>query len=105
MDLVVHTAGPFQGLDTPLVLDAALQKGVPYVDVCDEKVPIVFFGSNLGTLACIISVHCMCKFDSLPNVMPCRVVSLCVQVLCEAAKERMDAAEKAGVAAIVSAGL
>lgn len=60
MDLVVHTAGPFQGLVTPLVLDAALQKGVPYVDVCDEKVGILFFKLNLGTLASLISAHCLC---------------------------------------------
>mmetsp|Transcript_10911 Transcript_10911/g.26510 ORF Transcript_10911/g.26510 Transcript_10911/m.26510 type:complete len:363 (-) Transcript_10911:165-1253(-) len=36
-DLVVHTAGPFQQLETPQVLDAAIEMGVPYVDVCDEK--------------------------------------------------------------------
>lgn len=35
-DLVVHTAGPFQGESRPLVLEAACKAGVPYVDVCDE---------------------------------------------------------------------
>ena len=45
------------------------------------------------------------RFDSMPDVTPCRVVSQCAQVLCEVAKERIGAAEKAGVAAIVSAGL
>lgn len=62
-DLVVHTAGPFQGLSTPKVLDAALRLGVPYVDVCDEK------------------------------------------LLCEAATARQETAARAGVAAIVSAGI
>lgn len=36
-DLVIHTAGPFQQKENPLVLDAAIAAGVPYVDVCDEK--------------------------------------------------------------------
>ena len=37
-DLVVHTAGPFQGkVATPNgVIDAAVSSGVPYVDVCDD---------------------------------------------------------------------
>ena len=35
-DLVIHTAGPFQGRMAPQVLDAALECGCPYVDVCDE---------------------------------------------------------------------
>lgn len=35
-DLVIHTAGPFQGRTIPQVLDAALECGVAYVDVCDE---------------------------------------------------------------------
>eukprot|EP00961_Rhodomonas_salina_P077583 1040593-Rhodomonas_salina.1 len=32
-DLVIHTAGPFQQKENPLVLDAAIAAGVPYVDV------------------------------------------------------------------------
>ena len=37
-DLVVHTAGPFQGKErTPNgVIDASISNGVPYVDVCDD---------------------------------------------------------------------
>jgi shikimate 5-dehydrogenase len=37
-DLVVHTAGPFQGkAKTPNgVIDASVANGVPYVDVCDD---------------------------------------------------------------------
>lgn len=35
-DLVVHTAGPFQGLREPVLLQSAVRHGVPYVDVCDD---------------------------------------------------------------------
>ena len=36
-DLVVHSAGPFQGGgDKCLVMDAAIAAGVPYLDVCDD---------------------------------------------------------------------
>ncbi|KAJ8614484.1 hypothetical protein CTAYLR_000876, partial [Chrysophaeum taylorii] len=36
-DLVVHTAGPFQGLRRATVLEAAVRRGnLGYVDVCDE---------------------------------------------------------------------
>ena len=34
-DLVVHTAGPFQTLKRPLVLETCARAGVPYLDVCD----------------------------------------------------------------------
>ena len=36
MDLVIHTAGPFQGRKTPAVLDAAILASSSYLDVCDE---------------------------------------------------------------------
>ncbi|KAJ1441451.1 hypothetical protein B484DRAFT_390754, partial [Ochromonadaceae sp. CCMP2298] len=35
-DVVVNTAGPFQGLASPLVLQTALSLGKQYVDVCDD---------------------------------------------------------------------
>ncbi|CAK9081632.1 unnamed protein product [Durusdinium trenchii] len=35
-DVVVHTAGPFQGVTEPNILKEALELGVPYVDVCDD---------------------------------------------------------------------
>jgi len=34
--LVVHTAGPFQGRKDPSLLRCCVEKGIPYVDVCDE---------------------------------------------------------------------
>ena len=36
VQLVVHTAGPFQGLTEPDLLQACIAAGVPYCDVCDE---------------------------------------------------------------------
>ena len=35
-DLIIHTAGPFQGLRNPLLLRHALQLGKKYIDVCDD---------------------------------------------------------------------
>ena len=35
-NLVVHTAGPFQGRTQPALLRACIEAGVPYCDVCDE---------------------------------------------------------------------
>lgn len=34
--LIIHTAGPFQGVEKPVVLQEAISAGVPYVDVCDD---------------------------------------------------------------------
>jgi len=36
VDLVVHTAGPFQQKRNPEVLRAAIEVRVPYIDVCDD---------------------------------------------------------------------
>lgn len=35
-DLIIHTAGPFQGLNTPSVLESAMRQGKMYLDVCDD---------------------------------------------------------------------
>ena len=42
-DLVVHTAGPFQGIKDPSVLESSLRHGKLYIDVCDDI--------NLSTIA------------------------------------------------------
>ncbi|CAJ1360976.1 unnamed protein product [Effrenium voratum] len=34
--LLLHTAGPFQGITQPTILKQAIRAGVPYVDVCDD---------------------------------------------------------------------
>lgn len=42
-DLVIHTAGPFQGIKDPSVLESSLRHGKLYIDVCDDI--------NLSTIA------------------------------------------------------
>mmetsp|Transcript_758 Transcript_758/g.1095 ORF Transcript_758/g.1095 Transcript_758/m.1095 type:complete len:453 (-) Transcript_758:28-1386(-) len=49
-DAVVHTAGPFQQRMKPSLLEASIEAGVPYVDVCDEP-PLCQSGKQLGELA------------------------------------------------------
>jgi len=49
-DAVVHTAGPFQQRTKPTLLEASIEAGVPYVDVCDEP-PLCEAGKRLGDLA------------------------------------------------------
>ena len=34
-NLVIHTAGPFVG-NVPVVLQACIEKNVPYIDICDD---------------------------------------------------------------------
>ena len=36
VDLVIHTAGPFQGIKVPNVMETALLAGKKYLDVCDD---------------------------------------------------------------------
>ena len=35
-DLLLHCAGPFQRKETCAVLEACLEEGTPYMDVCDD---------------------------------------------------------------------
>ena len=35
-DMIIHTAGPFQGIKHPLVLESAMAQGKLYLDVCDD---------------------------------------------------------------------
>lgn len=65
-DLVVHTAGPFQGkVDVPNgVLEACVANSVPYIDVCDDyctaRAAKAKFGkvAQEGGVPCIISTGC-----------------------------------------------
>lgn len=49
-DAVVHTAGPFQQRTRPTLLEASIEAGVPYVDVCDEP-PLCEAGRRLDGAA------------------------------------------------------
>jgi hypothetical protein len=69
-DLVVHTAGPFQGkVRVPNgVIAAAVQAKVPYVDVCDDYCTAMAAKANYGTDAqapCIVSTGCWPGVSSL----------------------------------------
>jgi len=35
-DLIIHTAGPFQGITKPMIMESALSSGKKYLDVCDN---------------------------------------------------------------------
>ena len=71
-DLVVHTAGPFQGkVAIPNgVIDAAIQCQVPYVDVCDDYCTASAAKTKYAKLAqdlkvpCIVSTGCWVSLQS-----------------------------------------
>lgn len=69
-DLVVHTAGPFQGkVGTPNgVLQACVEAGVPYMDVCDDyctaRAAQTMYASR-ATKPCILSTGCWPGVSSL----------------------------------------
>lgn len=50
-DLVVHTAGPFQGRKDPILLRCCVKRNIPYVDVCDEYELAVTSKKELGEQA------------------------------------------------------
>jgi saccharopine dehydrogenase-like NADP-dependent oxidoreductase len=69
-DLVVHTAGPFQGkVNVPNgVLQACVEGDVPYVDVCDDYCTASAAKSKYAAVAkvpCIISTGCWPGVSSL----------------------------------------
>jgi saccharopine dehydrogenase-like NADP-dependent oxidoreductase len=72
-DLVVHTAGPFQGKVTASngVLDAAVSLSIPYIDVCDDYCTASAAKTKFAAKAietntpCIISTGCWPGVSSL----------------------------------------
>lgn len=74
-DLVVHTAGPFQGkVDAPNgVLEACVTNRVPYVDVCDDYCTARAAKAKFSEKAqdakvpCIISTGCWVSLTVLPS--------------------------------------
>jgi saccharopine dehydrogenase-like NADP-dependent oxidoreductase len=78
-DLVVHTAGPFQGkLDvTNGVLEACLAKRVPYIDVCDDYCTARAAKAKFAKVAqesgvpCIISTGCWVRALLLVDSLHC----------------------------------
>jgi saccharopine dehydrogenase-like NADP-dependent oxidoreductase len=72
-DLVVHTAGPFQGkIKTPNgIIEACVESEVPYVDVCDDYCTAMAAKAKYaekakeGGVACIVSTGCWPGVSSL----------------------------------------
>jgi saccharopine dehydrogenase-like NADP-dependent oxidoreductase len=70
IDLVVHTAGPFQGKVKAHngVLEACLNKNVPYIDVCDDYCTATAAKTKYSEQArvpCIVSTGCWPGVSSL----------------------------------------
>jgi NAD(P)-dependent dehydrogenase (short-subunit alcohol dehydrogenase family) len=70
VDLVVHTAGPFQGKVKAQngVLEACLNKNVPYIDVCDDYCTATAAKTKYSEQArvpCIVSTGCWPGVSSL----------------------------------------
>jgi len=66
-DLVLHAAGPFQGRDQPLALEAALGAGVAYVDVCDDT-ELCRQAKGLGSVASDVGVPAVVSAGIWPGV-------------------------------------
>eukprot|EP00741_Cyanophora_paradoxa_P019487 tig00021127_g18811.t1 len=76
-DIVVHTAGPFQQLEHNDVLQVALQRHVPYVDVCDD-LHLAQHGKKLFSeqaildgIPCVVSVG---AFPGITNLMAAHLI-------------------------------
>jgi saccharopine dehydrogenase-like NADP-dependent oxidoreductase len=69
-DLVVHTAGPFQGkIKTPNgIIDACISNGIPYVDVCDDYCTASAAKSKFSDKAIANNVPCMTSTGCWPGV-------------------------------------
>lgn len=73
LDLVVHTAGPFQGKATVQngVINACVDNACPYIDVCDDYCTAMAAKSKYSQLAqqqevpCIVSTGCWPGVSSL----------------------------------------
>ena len=82
-DLVIHTAGPFQGkVQTPNgVIDAAIQCGVPYIDVCDDYCTASMQKERYSKLAIANDVPCIISTGCWPGVSSLMAKQLTTSVL------------------------
>ena len=69
-DLVVHTAGPFQGkVKTPNgILEACVDNNTPYVDVCDDYCTAMAAKSKYHDKAKAVGVPCIVSTGCWPGV-------------------------------------
>lgn len=82
-DLVVHTAGPFQGkVGVPNgVLEACIQTGTPYIDVCDDYCTARAAKTKFDTLAKEANVPCIISTGCWPGVSSLMAKQLVVSML------------------------
>jgi saccharopine dehydrogenase-like NADP-dependent oxidoreductase len=77
-DLVIHTAGPFQGKARAPngVLEACVEAGVPYVDVCDDyctsRAAQARYADRAVTQPCVLSTGC---WPGVSSLMAAQLVS------------------------------
>ena len=82
-DLVVHTAGPFQGkVDTPNgVIEASIDNGVPYVDVCDDYCTATAAKTKFGAKATEKNVPAIVSTGCWPGVSSLMAKQLTLKAL------------------------
>lgn len=81
-DLVVHTAGPFQGKVTIPngVLEACIDASVPYIDVCDDYCTASAAKARYGSKA---SAPCILSTGTWPGVSSLMAKQLASRVLAQ----------------------
>ena len=84
-DLVVHTAGPFQGKETATngVLEACVNSKVPYVDVCDDYCTAMAAKAKYTAQAEVNGVPCIVSTGCWPGVSSLMAKQLIRKVLKE----------------------
>lgn len=84
-DLVVHTAGPFQGKVTATngILEACVNNKVPYVDVCDDYCTAMAAKAKYAAQAEVNKVPCIVSTGCWPGVSSLMAKQLIRKVLKE----------------------
>eukprot|EP00667_Euglena_gracilis_P016821 EG_transcript_17656 len=103
-DLVVHTAGPFQGQPRPIPLEACLRHGVPrYVDVCDDIHLCAVARETLDRKARAAGATCAIAAGVWPGVSNLMAAE-CVEALRQATTDPTPGAGRAVVYDFYTAG-
>lgn len=78
IDIVIHTAGPFQRRAECSVLEAAIAAGVPYLDVCDDTEYSKTAKSlhSKAIAAGVPAITCAGIYPGISNVMAAHMISL-----------------------------
>jgi saccharopine dehydrogenase-like NADP-dependent oxidoreductase len=78
IDIVIHTAGPFQRRAECSVLEAAIAAGIPYLDVCDDTEYSKAAKSlhSKAIAAGVPAITCAGIYPGVSNVMAAHMISL-----------------------------